>query len=357
MSESLQLLNKVQQELLGKAYQEDIWKWHMIYSLCGQMALVSLWDAGEDSDDTTDGCISIRHFKKRISQICHAYSALWLQGKPLLRLEELIYTQYRRSGFLYHRDLYVAAAATQCAVCGKIKLHRGIEPEKQFLMSGLGFYQFYENGTEDKPAAELFGLPVQSLSAYLNEMLDGSSWHPQKEWPKGTEFLQLQRTNGGKYWKTAPDKDDCFSLARYGEIRQSYVFYRWDREQERYLASEIPLWRLQDFRADSVESCEAGRLGYRRIASALLLRYDRLPKIHVKIRGNLAEISLGYILPPEEEDFFRLYSWPADYSVYTTDNIKGQDSNHFHRSMIQPVYRQAFRPLMESIGYTFEETD
>lgn len=63
MRESLQLLNKVQQELLGKAYQEDIWKWHMIYSLCGQMALVSLWDAGEDSDDTTDGCISIRHFK------------------------------------------------------------------------------------------------------------------------------------------------------------------------------------------------------------------------------------------------------------------------------------------------------
>lgn len=142
MSESLQLLNKVQKELLGKAYQEDIWKWHMIYSLCGQMALVSLWDAGEDSDDTTDGCISIRHFKKRISQICHAYSALWLQGKPPLRLEELIYTQYRRSGFLYHRDLYVAAAATQCAVCGKIKLHRGIEPEKQLLMSGLGFISF-----------------------------------------------------------------------------------------------------------------------------------------------------------------------------------------------------------------------
>lgn len=73
-------------------------------------------------------------------------------------------------------------------------------------------------------------------------------------------------------------------------------------------------------------------------------RYGTLPEIKAAAGGGLVEIELGYRLPPSEEVFFKLYSWPARY-----------DAPHvFTRTMAEQVY-PVFKRELEAIGYRFLE--
>lgn len=81
-----------------------------------------------------------------------------------------------------------------------------------------------------------------------------------------------------------------------------------------------------------------------RIAAALLKRYGALPEIKATASGDLMEVKLGYRLPPPEEAFFKLYSWPARYDAPQV----------FTRTMARQVY-PVFKHGLETIGYCFVE--
>ena len=87
---------------------------------------------------------------------------------------------------------------------------------------------------------------------------------------------------------------------------------------------------------------------YRRIAIALLKRYGTLPGSEVKASGDLIEIKLGYRLPPSEEEFFKLYSWPVRY------DFSSKLPPVFTRKMTRQIYPM-FKHELESIGYCFVE--
>ena len=144
------------------------------------------------------------------------------------------------------------------------------------------------------------------------------------------------------YWKQTPDKDGRISLARYGEPSKVYAFYRYCNGQ--YQQKAIPAWKTQDF-----SHSYPGSYGeHARIMSALLKSYDMLPPVRVSSAGDLVDIKIGYRLPPSEEDFFKLYSWPVRY------NFPIRSPQIFTRRMAKEVY-PVFRHVLESIGYCFAE--
>ena len=313
-----------------------------IYSTTGKMALASLWDHSEG-----ENFVSVQHFKKRAAQILDAYLDIYSEGKLYFPADrsgvvEDIYETYRRNGFFYHSPHRLYPATPSVGGTKYCSLFRGIQPNRKWCMSGLGFYEIKQDANSKiPPVEEMFNLQQEPLFDYLQELLVGNNWS-KIEWPEDAEFLRLKPPFSRGYWQNQPDKTENISMARYGAPYKLYFFYRW--KNGHFEQKPISEWRLDDFR--TIEGASSG--GYRRIASGLLVAYQQLPPITAIITDSNVEIKIGYRLPPEEEDFFKLYSWPKCY------DITAKRPQVFQRDMNKMVY-PVFKQHMESIGYHFME--
>lgn len=311
----------------------------IVYSVAGQMALASLWDYDEEHDS-----VSVQHFKHRVIKIYEAYTDLYPEIAPLISndktaLAEDIYSVYLHSGFLYHSANRVSPAAFAEAASENIRLIRGASPDEKLFMSGLGFYSVAQYPTS-KAIASLFGLQSQSFESYLEELLGNDIW-TEIIWPENSEFLRLDSPFIRGYWQQKPTDDGRISIARYGEPNRLYSLYRFYDGVFQQIA--IPEWRLKDYYSNEPSHSE-----YIRAAAALLNRYGNLPEIKALDIGDLVAIKVGYRLPPSEEYFFRLYSWPMRYD-FETNEIQ-----RFSRKMSKMVY-PLFKKELSSIGYRFVE--
>lgn len=317
------------------------WICRAIYSAAGKIALASLWDHTEDENS-----ISIQHFKKRAARIFDAYTSIYPQTRTIFPddREELvndIYEVYRRTGHFYHASHELSPAVSMSCESDGALLYRGISPDSKCFMSGLGFYGVKKDDRTQKSVTEMFGLQMQPMKEYLHELLQNGAWAPI-ECPDGAQFLRIKPPFSRGYWQDSADMNGKISLVRYGEPNKIYAFYRF--EQGQFLQKPIPEWRVNDFRT-------VGQIGhgeYRRIAIALLDSYGELPAITVKRNGHLVEIHVGYRLPPSEEDFFKLYSWPSSYNITSTS------PQVFVRYMSAAIY-PLFKHQLETIGYRFVE--
>lgn len=334
------LINSIGKQLNIPKSNDNEWVCQVVYSVAGQMALASLWDHSED-----DGSVAIQHFKNRMGEIFEAYESLHPQIRLLLPQDKTdligeMYDIYLRSGFFYHSAHQLSPAAPAMGGNGGIVLHRGFSPDLKLFMSGLGFYSL-QDSTPDRTILSMFGLQGQSLESYLEELLTNCKWE-QIKWPENAEFLRLDPPFNRGYWQQAPEKSDRVSIARYGELNKIFVFYRYDKGL--FLNAQIPGWRIRDYFLNVPGNYDE----YRRIAISLLKNYGTLPAIKMRARGELIEIKLGYRLPPSEENFFKLYSWPVRYDfTLKTPQV-------FTRLMARQIYPM-FKHELESIGYSFEE--
>lgn len=334
------LIDSISKQLNIPKTADSEWICQIVYSVAGQMALASLWDYNENHTS-----ISIQHFKNRMSQIFDAYEGIFPQISHYLPrdksdlLEEL-YSIYLRTGFLYHSAYQISPAVEAHATCGNLSVYRSPSLDAQFFMSGLGFY-YPKIHPSDLSVAEVFGLQTQSFESYLDELLATGEWE-EINWPDNAEFLRLDPPFSRGYWHQTPDNSSRVSLARYGEPNKLFAFYRY--YEGRYQQKPIPEWRLRDWFSNST-----GNNGeYRRIAIALLMRYNTLPAIQAKTVGNITEIKVGYRLPPSEEEFFKLYSWPIRY------DFSSSFPQVFTRKMAKQVYPM-FKQTLEMLGYCFVE--
>lgn len=312
------------------------WVCQSVYSAAGQMALASLWDKSEE-----DGPVSIQHFKARMRQIFDAYRDVFPEiafsiPADSTDIVNAMYDIYLRSGYLYHSANHVSPALQNIAKFGDVTLYRGGPRDNTLHMSGLGFYYNWKQQT-DITVAELFGLQTYPFQEYLQELLNGDDWETI-EWPENAEFLRIEPPFNRGYWQVSPIKDGRISLARYGEPTKIYMLYRFINGA--YRQKTIPEWKIRDYFADQ----SAGYGEYRRIAIALLQMYDKLPPISIRDDGVNIVIKLGYRLPPSEEDFFKLYTWPLRY----------EKSEVFTRKMARQIY-PGFRHELEALGYCFVE--
>lgn len=319
---------------------DDEWVCQIVYSVAGQMALASLWDRSEDNSS-----VSLQHFKNRIAQVFDAYKSIYPKIGFLLPEDRTsligeMYSIYLRNGFLYHSAYQISPATPTMATCGNLTLHRGSSPDAKLFMSGLGFYST-QKSTSDRTVANMFGLQEQAFERYLEDLLAHSEWETI-DWPDNAEFLRLDPPFKWGYWQQIPSKDSRISLARYGEPNKIFAFYRYDNGV--YQQKIIPEWRIQDY-----FSSDTGSYGeYRRIAIALLKQYGTLPEIKAKDIGSLMEIKVGYRLPPSEEEFFKLYSWPVRY------DFTSKSPQVFTRKMAKQIYPM-FKHELETLGYCFVE--
>ena len=313
-----------------------------IYSATGKMVLASLWDHPENEDS-----VSVQHFKNRAFKVLTAYISIYPEIKSrfpsdLSTVVEDIYQTYRRNGFFYHSSYRLSPAVPSISKFKQYALYRGYPPQEQLFMSGLGFFDWIDDSKSYSSVEDMFSLQTQTFSYYISELLIDDNW-TEAEWTENAEFLRLTPPFSKGYWQAEPDKTENTSLARYGGLNKTYVFYRW--KNNHFEQKPIPAWRLDDFRTIGQPGCEE----YRRIACGLLSAAHTLPPIHFKmINSQLVYIKLGYRLPPGEEDFFRLYSWPISYKP------DGQPSGTFQREMSHRVF-PVFKYLLESIGYSFIE--
>lgn len=313
-----------------------------IYSATGKMALASIWDHPED-----EKFVSIQHFKKRAAQVLDAYLSIYPEAAHRFPSDrsgiiEDIYETYRRNGFFYHSSHRLYPAAPSTGGTGQCSLYRGVPPEKPCYMSGLGLYGVTKAAEHGQSAAEMFELQKQPLSDYLQEVLASNDWN-EVGWPEDAEFLRLKPPFSRGYWQEKPDKVEIPSMARYGAPNKLYVFYRWLNGH--FEQKSIPSWRVDDFRTIG----QPGYGEYRRIACGLLEAAQKLPPVVVKSASNhTVSIKLGYRLPPAEEDFFKLYSWPINF------DITQKTPQVFQREMSEIVY-PVFKQHLESIGYRFVE--
>lgn len=334
------LLNTISKQLNIPRTTDSEWICRIVYSVAGKMALASLWDHREDQSS-----ISIQHFKHRMAQIFDAYEGIYPQISHFFPndkscLLEEIYSIYLRTGFLYHSAYQIAPSVSAHAICDNLTLYRCTSPDNNFFMSGLGFY-YPQKLPADSTIVEMFGLQQQDFEGYLAELLDQSEWE-SIVWPENAEFLRLEPPFSRGYWQQVPDKSPRVSLARYGEPNKLFAFYRY--YDGVFQQKPIPEWRLRDwFSSSAVNFGE-----YRRIAIALLKQYGTLPAIKTKSIGNLVEIKVGYRLPPSEEEFYRLYSWPATY------DFSSNSPQVFTRIMAKQVYPM-FKHTLEKLGYCFME--
>ena len=88
---------------------------------------------------------------------------------------------------------------------------------------------------------------------------------------------------------------------------------------------------------------------YALLASSLLSRKG-LPPFKAVQTGGLVTVTPGYLLPPSEDAFFRLYSWP--------DMRPDMDEKDYFspRIMAGELY-SAFQAVMTRLGYRFMETE
>lgn len=336
-----QLIATIGQQLHIAKSNDDDWICRVIYSLAGKMALASLWDHDESRD-----FVSPQHFKQRLEQIFTAYTAIYPQTLNLFpanqnNLIEDIYAVYLRTGHFYHSPYKISPASFTQSASENVSLYRGVSPNAKFSMSGLGFYSAHTKTTDTLSVSAMFGLQMQTLGEYLGELLHDDNW-TETGWPADAEFLRLESPFSRGYWQETPHKDGRISLMRYGSPNKLYSFYQF--RQNQVLQKVLPEWRIRDTRSNSL-NIPNDFSEYRRIATALLDYYAVLPPIHAKLEGMTTQVRLGYRLPPTEEDFLKLYSWPNEY--YTSPQV-------FSRRMSTSVYL-VFRKHLETIGYQFEE--
>lgn len=312
----------------------------IIYSVAGKMALASLWDHSDGEED-----VSIQHFKRRVQKMLDAYSVIYPDVRFLFPdnqtgLIDDIYDTYLRTGHFYHTPYRISPAAPAMAVHQNCVLHRGAAPDAELFMSGLGFYTVRRNQSLS-PVSAMFDLQTQTFAEYLDELVGGGEWETVRL-SEDVEYLRIDPPYTREYWRQVPIRDGRITLIRYGEPIKIYAFCRY--ENGTFLQKAIPYWRLRNDHSQNPENQEE----YRRIAVALLMRHGTLPPIHVKVGKELVEISVGYRLPPTEEAFFKLYSWPNSY------DITPQSPKVFTRKMAKAVY-PVFREHLESLGYRFVE--
>lgn len=328
------LLSSIAQSLSiarGTAEDDISWKCRIVYSVLGNLALASLWDIQDEHEP-----ISVTHFKHRIEQLTKAYFLMYPEVKAhfLPEIEKLydeIYESYLNTGYIYHSPKRIAPAALTQAKHGNIIFQRGVPLNQRVFMSGLGLYQVSKEQTKSNHSVQsMFLLSENSLIDNWNDVVSNAQWIPFRA-SNDVEYLRTESPFYWSYWVRDPDRNGTVSMLRIGSY-QSQLYYLYKVDEEGIFVSQLPNWMVKNYR-------------YRTLASGCLCASATLPAIQYSIDGKIVYIKLGYLLPPAELNFLKLYSWPASFYNLPSD---------FSRIMDIKIFLE-IKENLERIGYQFIE--
>ena len=313
--------------LRGTNEEESEWKTRLIYSICGMMAYAPLWD---DSEET----VSIIHLKRKVKNILSNYKLLYpeLSGSLPYRSEELeneIENLFQSAGVAYHNLYRIAPSINREELFCGILFQRGVALDNISCVSGIGFYSGQQGEATYDGVKDMFGLETENLQALWNMTLSASSWKPASAFAYNTEYLRLKPPFSRKYWVNEPDKTGVVSILRTG-VKGSELYYLYRYTSKGLEASPLPHWMVESH-------------NYRSLACACLSAYGTLPPIEYSEDGAIVHLHMNYLLPPQELEFLKLYSWP-ETCVSLPCN--------FQRKLSSEVF-VAIRNILSDEGYEF----
>ena len=315
----------------GNNEEEHEWKCRIIYSLLGRMAYASLWDVQEDMETT-----SITHFKKRIEKTLGSYMEMYpeIEGKFKYGVKELceeIYNIFLCTGQMYHSSYRITPAIPSICECHSLYFIRGSELDLSCEISGLGTYhtvnQNYHTYSDLK---EMFQLKREPLKIQWQDLVAKVRWN-DSPLPIGVEYLCTKPPFNRGYWENNPNQSGIISMARMGE-QGNYIYYLYRYEDDTALSYQLPKWRVDEY-------------NYRSISNSCLAFLGTLPDIQYYMDGKIVHLKIKYLLPPEEMNFIKLYSWPTSYLGLPHDFNRVCNTNVF----------EVIKVVLESIGYQFVE--
>lgn len=209
-------------------------------------------------------------------------------------------------------------------------------------MSGLGEYTAHTERTEKVyyKLEEMFALHTIPFAEAVREYIKDAAWKIIDEFPDDTEFLVHSQFRKG-YWCKSPSDNIEVSLLRV-PLAAGQLYYLYRESENGWEWSQLPAW-LTNPVIDNTESKE-----WLSIATGLLMLSNSLPTIDIATSDKLITITIPYLLPPAEEAFFELYSWPLK-DVFLTDF-----KQHYTRKMSTDIF-PIFEKMMKQLGYKFTE--
>ncbi|MBQ6817140.1 MAG: hypothetical protein IJO27_01770 [Bacilli bacterium] len=330
MSSDLGLLDKIGNDLnvyKCDGEQESDWIVRLAYSLLARNAYASLWDE--------NGTISINHFKQRIIDLIEALKILFpviynqlFNEDSIKLLADYIYDLYLNTGYFYHENNRVTFSSYKFSNEKNVKFIRSPRPKDNVYMSGIGYYTEID-GTNENTVAGIYNFSNNDLDLVLNKIEIDMEFIEFLGDNNSIEYLRMDNYKRG-YWKRDVDKNLNISMLRTGE-EGARIYYLYKYDNNKLLVSRLP-------------QCLVENGAYRLLSLSIMKRNNKLPKISYHILGDLVEVSLNYLLPRNEQDFFELYSWPNSLIAF----------NRFNRKMNKRVFFD-FKKQLEKLGHEFEE--
>lgn len=317
--------------LKGLTESENAWKSRIVYSVLGKMALASLWDVQDENEP-----VSITHFKRRMKQLAKAFFSMYpeIRAQFLWDIDELfdeIYEIYVNTGHIYHSPYRISPAAWKHARHDRIIFQRGLPVSQNAYMSGIGMYQISDDRDEQEYSVQdMFHLSVKKIVDDWNRIVSDAQWtelHAERD----VEYLRTRPPFKWGYWEREPDCKESVSMLRIGEVEPK-LYYLYKFEEGKLLASQLPYWMVENYR-------------YRMLSSGCLYSLGTLPPTKYQVDGDIVHIKIGYLLPPMELNFIKLYSWPESFYSLPSD---------FSRIMDKKVFF-AVKKILEQAGFAFVE--
>lgn len=347
----LKILNKYSGILKSMADQMSIdcgltedwndWIVRILYSSVAPIALASLYDLNDDNQP-----VSVIHFRRRVQLQLECYQDMYkpcLDDVDLNYLKEYIYKALLNTGHMYHLDDHLKPVVRTEVNCTGITFIRGQAPGEIVRRSGLGAYLVNRSTDNDFDSVRrMFHLPDTDLTIFWKQLVRDAKFRPLDDKNLDAyEFLQWDRSHGGRYWKDHPD-DGVISVARTKALgNKTYYLYR--HVDDVITVHQIETWKVEDYQ-------------YRRITCACLKNYDMLPPLHYHDDTIIVRVRLEYLLPPEELWLFKLYSWPFNIKEACSNQLKDDKklSDFGDRYMARDVF-YALKPIYEQLGFAFKK--
>lgn len=328
----------------GKTETEINWKARILYSLLGRMSYASLSDHWESDSPDPDGqeSISIQHFKKRVLSLLDSYLELYPELAPVFicNRQELcteIYDIYLKTGCIYHTPYRTSPAILSAATHKNIQFERGTALNHHVCISGLGTYLQNQTPLSDahfySSVHEMFRLQPKPLPILWSDIISHAQWHPFRVsedtvyFPSKPPFYD---------WRRDLVRELDISLARMGS-QGGYLYFLCRKEGKEILGSQLPQWLIHD--------PHFGAASHRLVSNAYLAAYSCLPPIQYHLDGAIVSVQFRYLLPPAENYWVKLYSWPQAYSHFPSDFKRFFDISVFG----------AVKDILEQLGYQFME--
>ena len=312
----------------GTKESDSSWSFRVLYSSIALNMLASLYDYDEDSEQSVDNeqLVSMQHVRSRGIELIESYRDLYRTAMtqlylPSEELSESIRDIYMQTGYMLHKANYLTAPIAVCSKYEYIYFLRGTSPWNVEYMSGLGCYSYSETDTRVEDVWRMFRIENIEIGVWWKQFLHDCQWRESNEVPAEVEYINYSRKNGEPYWlSNAPKsglsmyRDKSIGEKKYGLIQVG---------KRQILTCALPGWQV-----DNKE--------YLRISLALQNASEKNPTILIKSTSSISYIQLGYLLPPYEQNFLELFSWPSEGMSRWKRSIATE---------LLPIFKQLFKNL------------